>query len=113
MSKEIEHDYTDEIVCPWCGYRYSDSWETDPGLQECKNCEKGFYAERNVEVTYSTQKANYGTCKHCGEEDVPFENWHGIIARYESLCPDCGAKEWKRQLDEYSKVLDEKGADPK
>ena len=22
-----EHEYTKEIVCPWCGYEYSDSWE--------------------------------------------------------------------------------------
>src|SRR5690606_34146499 len=101
MSKEIEHDYTDEIVCPWCGYRYSDSWKVGDGLQECKNCEKSFYVKRYIEVTYSTQKANYGTCEHCGKEDVPVENWHGNITGYESLCPDCGAKEWKRQLDEY------------
>jgi transcription elongation factor Elf1 len=101
MSKEIKHDYTDEIVCPWCGYRHSDSWETDPGLQECENCGKSFYAERNVEVTYSTQKAKYGTCKHCGKEDVPIQNCYGNIVCYKSLCPVCGEKERIRQLDEY------------
>lgn len=111
MSNENEHDYTDEIVCPWCGHSNSDSWEVGDGLQECENCEKSFYVARNIVVTHSTQKVNYGTCKHCGEEDVPIENWHGIIVRYESLCPDCGAKEWIRQLDEYSKVLEEEGAD--
>jgi len=106
MSNEIDHDYTDEIICPWCGYRHSDSWEIEPGLRECENCEKSFYAERNVEVTYSTQKANYGTCKHCGNGDVPIEDYHSNIGSYKNLCTDCGHKERRRLLMEYSAEIE-------
>jgi uncharacterized phage protein (TIGR01671 family) len=102
MSNEIEHEYTDMIVCPWCGHSDRDSWKTEPGLWECDNCKKSYYVERNEEVTYSTQKANYGTCKHCGKENVPVEDYlYGDIGSYKNLCPDCGDKEWRRMLKEY------------
>lgn len=57
---DIDHRYTDEITCPYCGYEMSDSWEmsdTDDE-QECYNekCGKLFSYERIVEVTYSSSK---------------------------------------------------------
>lgn len=56
---EIEHNYTSKIVCPYCGYKFKDSWEIDSGNQDigecdCHQCEKTFIAYRNVEVTYNT-----------------------------------------------------------
>lgn len=27
VEREIDHEYTDEVVCPFCGYEESDSWE--------------------------------------------------------------------------------------
>ena len=108
MSNKIEHDYTDEIICPWCGYSDSDSWEVVDGLWECENCEKSFYVGRNVEVTYSTQKANYGTCKHCGKEDVPIENCRSAIAKIRKFMPILRDKERRRMFNEYAKVLDER-----
>lgn len=56
-GNELLHTYESEIVCPHCGYEYSDSWEmTDSGVEECENCCKEFKFEREVEVTYSTYK---------------------------------------------------------
>lgn len=49
-------DYTDEIVCPHCGYEHSDSWEMREGEHECSDCCRPFDVTRNVEVTYSTTK---------------------------------------------------------
>ena len=38
MSPEdIDHEYTREIVCPWCGYEFSDSWEIQ-GNDESEQC---------------------------------------------------------------------------
>lgn len=55
MNKEIDHDYTDEIVCPYCGYEFGDSWELgDGGELECDKCEKEFEYYRRIEVTYCT-----------------------------------------------------------
>lgn len=54
----IEHKYTDEIICPYCGYKFSDSYEfnLDSGDLECYHCEKEFFYERNIKVNYSTSK---------------------------------------------------------
>lgn len=46
----------DEIICPYCGYRDSNSWEYDEGdyMLHCENCEKEFYVNAKVEILYST-----------------------------------------------------------
>ena len=60
-EKEIETDFTQELVCPYCGYEDTDSWEYDQntfdgvlGDIECGECGKTFHAQRNGEITYST-----------------------------------------------------------
>ncbi|MND76073.1 hypothetical protein D3C80_677100 [compost metagenome] len=57
-AKEIDHEYTHEIICPHCGIEHGDSWEIneDYGDMECMDCGEAFYFSRNVEVTYSTKK---------------------------------------------------------
>jgi len=52
---EIDHEYTDEIVCPNCGYELSDSWEMpDSGEYDCCECQSKFEFERDIEITYKT-----------------------------------------------------------
>ena len=53
--------YTDNIVCPFCGYEDHDSWEVDfgPGIEGdinhfCGSCEKEFFVMRQCDVTYSS-----------------------------------------------------------
>ena len=60
---EIDHECTDNIVCPYCGHEDGDSWEVDFGpwlegeeLCDCGACEKVFRARRDVTVYYSTEK---------------------------------------------------------
>lgn len=59
---EFMHENTHEIVCPYCGYEFEDSWEvcmdTDGQLdnQECPECCKEFEAERILSVDYCTRK---------------------------------------------------------
>lgn len=53
-KKHIDHSYTSEIVCPHCGYKFSDSWEVESNEVECGECEKKFEVERHDERTYST-----------------------------------------------------------
>ena len=95
---EIKHKYTKEIVCPYCGYEFSDSWDyssdlEDIGLIDCENCDKSFYANRIVTIDYSTEKANYGTCKKCGAENVVIESRAFSHGSYTDLCIECGDKE--------------------
>jgi transposase-like protein len=57
-KKKINHKYTDEIVCPYCGNEHTDSWEVkdDDGDFECHDCEQAFDYERVVTVEYCTSK---------------------------------------------------------
>jgi hypothetical protein len=62
MPKEIDHDSTTEIVCPYCGYEYGESYEqfedsdTHDTTIECTICEKIFEVCREITVTYSSSK---------------------------------------------------------
>jgi hypothetical protein len=59
MNEDIDHEFTDEIICPHCGYELGDSWECcDSGEHECCECNGKFTHERDVTVTYSTEKIN-------------------------------------------------------
>lgn len=54
---EIDHSFTEEVVCPWCGYEHGDSWELqDSGKMKCPECDKEFKYDRDIEVTYWTEK---------------------------------------------------------
>lgn len=58
MSREIDHECTSEIVCPYCGHVYMDSWECQDETydEECPSCGKRFYYTRDVTVTYTSHK---------------------------------------------------------
>jgi len=55
---DIKHEYTDEIVCPYCGYIITDSWDfdKDSGRLDCYECGKEFTYERDYDITYITEK---------------------------------------------------------
>ena len=65
MSKNIDHEYTDDIVCPYCGYTHRDSWElgADYGDHDCGSCGKIFLYERDIVVSYSTSKTDQANQK--------------------------------------------------
>jgi DNA-directed RNA polymerase subunit RPC12/RpoP len=49
-------DYTNEVVCPWCGHEHRDSWEMSEGATECRECGREFEISRYVAVTYCTSR---------------------------------------------------------
>lgn len=57
---EIDCSYTDEVVCPYCGYKFCDSWDFafygDMADITCNSCEKTFEAYRTVDVSYTSYK---------------------------------------------------------
>lgn len=113
MDKDkIENEYTQEIVCPFCGIEYSDSWEyeggkEDLGLIECYECGKHFYANRQTEITYCTEKAKYGTCASCKIEDTVLTEYNSSIGHYKDLCIKCGEKEKDYLFKKYIKNIKE------
>jgi formylmethanofuran dehydrogenase subunit E len=65
MSNTINEE---EIICPYCDHEYSDSHEFDgdDGELKCDVCGKEFSYQREVEITYSTNK------KICDKHDLKF-----------------------------------------
>lgn len=61
-SIEINCSGTDEVVCPHCGYEFSDSWDFGFNGREmdiqCGNpeCEKVFSCEPDYSVVYYSRK---------------------------------------------------------
>lgn len=58
-EKKIDHEYTDEIVCPYCGHQMTNSWDYDDyGDIDCPKCNKLFEYDRIpiVDCSYSTSK---------------------------------------------------------
>ena len=59
-NKETETFYESDVVCPYCGYRIADIESyyvrQGQGEEQCPNCNKVFYFETNIEITYSTSR---------------------------------------------------------
>ena len=64
MNNEIDHDYTDEIVCPYCGYKVRDSHDVsgnnEDGDYECDECGKRIWGR------YHYMAMDYAKAKQTG-----------------------------------------------
>ena len=58
--KDYQYSNTNEITCPYCGSVIFDSWEysQDYDTLECEICGKKFKYNRNIEITYTSEKIN-------------------------------------------------------
>ncbi len=55
---DIDHEYTDEVVCPHCGFECGDSWEfPDEDERQCDECEEYYTFVRDYKITYVSQRA--------------------------------------------------------
>ena len=92
MKTEIDHKCTNEIVCPYCGYKFSDCWEySDSDTIQCSSCKKKFASERIISCTYNTSKL----CKENGLEhdwDATRSFWCESVNKTLSyrICKVCG-----------------------
>ncbi len=55
---ENEQYDTDELVCPWCGYKDPDSWELadEDDEYECPNCGRVFEYVSEMSRTFTSRK---------------------------------------------------------
>lgn len=57
---EIDHEYTQDLVCPFCGYTERDSWEIhgndEDGETDCGECGETYRWSAHTDVTYCTEK---------------------------------------------------------
>lgn len=107
MSDEINHDCTDEPVCPHCGKEQRDAWEWDDdecGETECGSCGREFSYTRHISINWTTRK----------EIDCPVCRGRGrkIGQRAEENCATCQGKGSIPNDHPISDVTDEKEAQP-
>ena len=78
-GEPTEFDDTDEIVCPYCGHRYEDSYECGGNdeyfEEECEDCEREFYVTRIIDISYDTKP------KEATEASAPRMGWATISTR--------------------------------
>ena len=53
---EIDHEFTDNIVCPYCGYARQGDEDYEEHEDECYKCGKAFLVTPDYSVTYTTSK---------------------------------------------------------
>lgn len=94
-DKLIEHNLTDEPVCPYCGYVQRDSFEMkDDSNYQCDRCEKWFLLNDNVSRLFTTTKL---PCLNGDSEHA----WQSIPHPYNNsypdarLCKTCGKREYR------------------
>lgn len=52
---EINTDYTEDIICPFCGYVFTDSWELDDEAEvDCPECDATFDLEVGITTWYTS-----------------------------------------------------------
>lgn len=62
VLKRIENfdedtSYGDDIVCPYCGCVYEDTYEwNDSGEYTCDDCVNNFSYSKDISISYSTEK---------------------------------------------------------
>ena len=109
MSKEYEKD----IICPYCNYEFSDSWEyNDEGDKEieCGECEKEFTLSVEFDVTYSTHRMDckthsyekatsrdiqQDTCDRWNEKNFCSKSDHVPHTMWTKNCKNCEKREHK------------------
>jgi hypothetical protein len=86
----IDHEYTDEIVCPYCGAEFRDSWGYgDHDFPEC-DCGKKFISKRDIDVTYITEKCPClnGEAPHVWHS-MAFEMLGKTVFEHRYMCLEC------------------------
>jgi len=56
----FDTDWTDEMICPHCGYIVTEAWEItgsrESGEHDCEECGKSFAWTENMTIRYTTTK---------------------------------------------------------
>lgn len=66
----LDVDYTDGIICPWCGFRHEEPEHIMDNITEseeeieCYQCERKFNVEPEVTVRYSTSRTECDVCNN-------------------------------------------------
>lgn len=65
MTDDIDHEFTDEVVCPYCGQTHEgtgvfDGTPANDTTHECDRCGRTFEVTRDFDVYYITRAPQEG-----------------------------------------------------
>lgn len=86
----IDHEYTDDITCPYCGYEIEEPWEFDGAMTEdetrieCPDCEKTFASSCHISYSFSTHTVDLEKERRENEERRRVELAARDVARAEA-----------------------------
>lgn len=91
----IDHELTDELVCPYCGYEFSDSWECgeDSDDYQCEKCSKRFVYTSDTTRTFTSSKAD---CLNGAPHDWKYSPIFGPEYPDAKYCRACRKHQWKK-----------------
>lgn len=93
-TKEIDHEYTDNVVCPYCGYEMDGDVGDGPprGEQQCGECKKYFNCEPDFSVYYTTTKLD---CRNGSPHDWKHTPRHDYQGKECWQCQSCTLEEMR------------------
>lgn len=88
--EEIDCEYTDNLVCPYCGWEHDDTYDmNEAGEHSCEKCDKNFsydvyYSKsytsiqvpclngepHNFKKDYYPNYPDYQRCRACGKSEI-------------------------------------------
>lgn len=109
-----DYSYNDNAICPYCDHEESDSWEIEQNTSEewfqveCGSCEKTYLFERNISVTYNTERADCanGMTEHKWENRVSAPREYSIGKQQCKVCfsdREISKEEWEKIESTMSK----------
>ena len=95
MRSGIDSQGTDDVVCPYCGYEISDSWEyPESEDEECSACSKHFHYTRHTSVTYYSERncELNGTPHEWQDENIFSDDTHQHFS-----CKNCDRTKYEKK----------------
>lgn len=102
----MNQTHESNIICPYCGYEDTDSWEWNENYEyyDCPDCGEEFRVERYVEVTYSTFKKE---CKD-GTHDYQFESKFISKRDYKNrIWEDLKEEDWQYYINKKCTICED------
>lgn len=98
----IDHSYVENIVCPWCGYEYDESYlyEGEEEELECESCLKKFLYTQKVDIKYSTHR-DQADCPH-EDSDIYYSDHLG---KWIFDCDSCDVWECDANKEHLEEVV--------